>query len=102
MLRRSINVAVVLVVLFAASNALASGSGMPWEDMLTKIMDSITGPVAKAAGVIAIASTGLALAFGEGGHGFRKLLQIVFGLSIAFTASSFLLGFLGFGGGAGF
>lgn len=102
MLRRSINVAVVLFVLFAASNALASGSGMPWENMLTKIMDSITGPVAKALGVIVIASTGLALAFGEGGHGFRKLLQIVFGLSIAFTASSFLLGFLGFGGGAGF
>jgi type IV secretion system protein VirB2 len=102
MLRGAIKLAVVILILSGASNALAAGSGMPWEDIVTKIMDSITGPVAKALGVIAIASTGLALAFGEGGHGFRKLLQIVFGLSIAFTATSFLLGFLGFGGGAGF
>jgi type IV secretion system protein VirB2 len=102
MLKRSINVAVVLVVLFAASSALASGSGMPWEAPLTKILDSITGPVAKALGAIAIAATGLALAFGEGGHGFRKILQIAFGLAIAFTATSFGIGFFGFGGGAGF
>lgn len=94
--------AVLVVILFAASSALASGSGMPWEAPLTKILDSITGPVAKALGAIAIAATGLALAFGEGGHGFRKILQIAFGLAIAFTATSFGIGFFGFGGGVGF
>ncbi|OPX93471.1 MAG: TrbC/VIRB2 family protein [Pelotomaculum sp. PtaB.Bin104] len=102
MLKRAINLAVVVVVLSAASNVLASGSGMPWETPLSQILNSITGPVAKALGAIAIAATGLALAFGEGGHGFRKILQIAFGLSIAFTATSFGIGFFGFGGGAGF
>ncbi len=31
---------------------------------------------------------------------FRKLIQIVFGLSIAFAASSFFLSFFSFSGGA--
>lgn len=34
------------------------------------------------------------------GFGARKLIQIVFGLSIAFAASSFFLSFFSFGGGA--
>ena len=45
-------------------------------------------------------STGLALAFGDTSGGFRKLIQIVFGLSIAFAASSFFLAFFSFTGGA--
>ena len=32
--------------------------------------------------------------------GARRLIQIVFGLSIAFAASSFFLSFFSFGGGA--
>jgi len=100
--KQSVNLAVIVVILFAASNALAAGSGMPWETPLNQILNSITGPVAKALGAIAIAASGLALAFGEGGGGFRKILQIAFGLSIAFTATSFGIGFFGFGGGAGF
>ena len=44
--------------------------------------------------------TGLALAFGETSGGMRKLIQIVFGLSIAFAATSFFLAFFSFGGGA--
>ena len=42
----------------------------------------------------------LTLAFGETSGGFRRLIQIVFGLSIAFAASSFFLTFFQFGGGA--
>ena len=44
--------------------------------------------------------TGLTLAFGDTSGGFRKLIQIVFGLSIAFAASSFFLSFFSFSGGA--
>lgn len=102
MFRKAINVAMVLVILAVASNALASGSGMPWEAPLDRVLNSITGPVARVLGAVAIAATGLSLAFGEGGHGFRKILQIAFGLSIAFTAVSFGIGFFGYGGGAGF
>jgi type IV secretory pathway VirB2 component (pilin) len=50
--------------------------------------------------VIIIIVTGLTLAFGDSTGGFRRLIQIVFGLSIAFAASSFFLSFFSFGGGA--
>lgn len=80
--------------------AHAAGSAMPWEAPLTKILKSIEGPVAKIFGTIVIIMTGLALAFGDTGSGIRKLIQIVFGLSIAFTATSFFLSFFKFSGGA--
>jgi type IV secretion system protein VirB2 len=79
--------------------AYAAGSNMPWEQPLNKILESIQGPVAKVISVIVIILTGLALAFGETSGGFRRLIQIVFGLSIAFAASSFFLSFFSFGGG---
>jgi type IV secretion system protein VirB2 len=83
-----------------ASPALASGSGMPWETPLQNILSSIEGPVAKIIAVIIIIVTGLTLAFGDTSGGFKRLIQIVFGLSIAFAASSFFLTFFSFGGGA--
>lgn len=75
---------------------------MPWETPLTQILASIEGPVARIIAVIVITITGLALAFGETSGGMRKLIQIVFGLSIAFAATSFFLAFFSFGGGAVF
>ncbi len=80
--------------------AYAAGTNMPWEQPLQQILDSIQGPVAKVVSVIVIIMTGLTLAFGETSGGFRRLIQIVFGLSIAFAASSFFLSFFQFGGGA--
>lgn len=80
--------------------AHAAGTGMPWEGPLTQILSSIEGPVARIVAVIIITITGLTLAFGETSGGFRKLIQIVFGLSIAFAATSFFLTFFSFGGGA--
>ncbi len=99
---------VALLALLAAAvadQALAAGSSggaMPWDSKLQAIADSITGPVAKAIGVIAIAMTGLGVALSEGGSWVRRGFAIVFGLSIAFTASSFGMTFLEFSGGAGF
>ena len=83
-----------------APAAHASGSSMPWEAPLQSILQSIEGPVAKIIAVIIIIVTGLTLAFGDTSGGFRRLIQIVFGLSIAFAASSFFLSFFSFGGGA--
>lgn len=80
--------------------AYAAGSSMPWEAPLESILESIEGPVAKIIAVIIIIITGLTLAFGDTSGGFRRLIQIVFGLSIAFAASSFFLSFFSFGGGA--
>ncbi len=92
--------AFIYINLVLAPAAHASGSSMPREAPLQKILESIEGPVAKIVAVIIIIATGLALAFGDTSGGFRKLIQIVFGLSIAFAASSFFLSFFSFGGGA--
>ena len=98
--RSAVVVAILLAAAFAAAPSAAAGSGMPWEEPLQKVLESVQGPVAKIVAVIIIISTGLTLAFGETGGGFRKLIQIIFGLSIAFAASSFFLSFFSFGGGA--
>jgi type IV secretion system protein TrbC len=92
-------VAGVLTVIVAEA-ARAAGSGMPWEAPLQRILDSIEGPVAKVIAVVTIIMTGLSLAFGDMGGGLRRLMQIVFGLSIAFAATSFFLSFFSFAGGA--
>jgi len=95
----ALSAAAVVITVAAASNARAAGSNMPWEQPLNQILQSVEGPVAKILAVIIIIVTGLTLAFGDTSGGFRRLIQIVFGLSIAFAASSFFLAFFSFGGG---
>lgn len=92
--------AMVALMLAVVLPAHAAGSNMPWEAPLQSVLDSIQGPVARIIAVIIIITTGLTLAFGDTSGGFRKLVQIVFGLSIAFAASSFFLAFFSFSGGA--
>jgi type IV secretion system protein VirB2 len=87
------------VQMLVSGSAWAAGSNMPWEQPLNQILQSVEGPVAKILAVIIIIVTGLSLAFGDTSGGFRRLIQIVFGLSIAFAASSFFLSFFSFGGG---
>jgi type IV secretion system protein TrbC len=89
-----------VIVSLLTTPAIAAGSNMPWEQPLQQILQSIEGPVSKIIAVIIIIVTGLTLAFGDTAGGFRRLIQIVFGLSIAFAASSFFLSFFSFGGGA--
>ncbi|QEE24929.1 conjugal transfer protein TrbC [Rhodanobacter glycinis] len=98
----TLRIALLLFVLpcLGITAAQAAGSNMPWEAPLQSILDSIQGPVAKIIAVIIIIVTGLTLAFGDTSGGFRRLIQIVFGLSIAFAASSFFLSFFSFSGGA--
>jgi type IV secretion system protein VirB2 len=98
--RRLIGSASLLAAAALNAPAYAAGSNMPWEQPLQQILDSVQGPVAKIVSVIIIVVTGLTLAFGDTSGGFRRLIQIVFGLSIAFAASSFFLSFFSFSGGA--
>ena len=95
-----VRLAAAASIMTIASTARAAGSGMPWEEPLQKVLESVQGPVAKIVAVIIIIVTGLSLAFGDTSGGFRRLIQIVFGLSIAFAASSFFLTFFSFAGGA--
>jgi len=100
---KSINTLILTSLAFVtvqSGSTFAAGSGMPWEAPLTQVLESIEGPVARIIAVIVIITTGLSLAFGDTSGGFRRLVQIVFGLSIAFAATSFFLAFFSFGGGA--
>ena len=92
------------ITLLLSSPAWAAGTGtaMPWEAPLTTIENSLAGPVAKAIGVIAIVITGLGFAFAEGGSAMRKGIGIVFGLAIAFTATTFITSFFNMTSGAAF
>jgi type IV secretion system protein VirB2 len=100
-----IHLSTLVVTAFVAASVpitpvFAAGSNMPWEQPLQQILQSIEGPVSKIVAVIIIIMTGLTLAFGDTAGGFRRLIQVVFGLSIAFAASSFFLSFFSFAGGA--
>lgn len=105
LLRASARIAGAVLVAGAAAGAAhaavggGAGGAMPWEGPLTAVMESITGPVARVISILIIVATGLTLAFGDVGQGFKKLLQILFGLAIAFAAASFFLPLVG-GGGA--
>lgn len=92
----------VTTLALSMGTAQAATTGMPWETPLQSFLDSLTGPVAKIAGVAAVVLTGLGIAFSEGGSGMRKLITVAFGLCIAFSATSFFLPLFGFAGGAAF
>ena len=92
--------AYALAAMAFAAPAYAAGSGMPWEGPLQQVVDSITGPVARAAAVIAIVIAGVTIIFSEGGGGVRKLAFVGLGIAVMFAAVSFFLDFFGFAGGA--
>lgn len=73
-----------------ASTPSSGGSGMPWEDPLNTILTSIQGPVARTFILIAIIATGIMMAFGEHGSGFKKIMGIAFGGSIVVGTVSFV------------
>lgn len=91
--------ALVALIQSPAFAATTGGGGMPWEGPLNAVMESITGPTARIIAILIIVATGLTLAFGDVGQGFKKLLQILFGLAIAFAAATFFLPLVG-GAGA--
>ncbi|PZQ64016.1 MAG: conjugal transfer protein TrbC [Phenylobacterium zucineum] len=104
--RRNLRTAVIVagIAMLVAGPAWAAGGGtaMPWETPLETIMQSLSGPVAKAVGIIAIVLTGLGFAFSEGGSVLRRGIGIVFGLAIAFTATTFITSFFNMTAGAAF
>jgi type IV secretion system protein VirB2 len=92
-------VALLLIATATAQSGGVGGGGMPWEGPLNQLLDSLTGPVSRVVGAVAIIGLGVGIAFSEGGSMMRKALWVVLGLAIAFNAVSWGLGFLGFSGG---
>jgi type IV secretory pathway VirB2 component (pilin) len=75
----------------------AGGSGLPWEAPLDTILQSVQGPVARVFILIAVIVTGLGMAFGEHGSGFKKVMGIAFGGAIVIGAVAFLTTLFGAG-----
>ncbi len=88
-----------LSVMFAGiSSVLASTSGnLPFNSTMEIVKDAISGPFLLAAAIIMIVITCLMLAFGEWGDGFKKMINIVLWLSIAFAATNFITSLFGSG-----
>lgn len=94
-----LGLAALVAIAAIPDSAFAASAGMPWETPLNQLLNSLTGPVARVLGAMAIIAAGIGVAFSEGGGGIRKVLWVVLGLSITFAAVSWGLPFLGFGGG---
>src|SRR5262245_2567430 len=92
---------VVLINTINLSTAFANTAGnLPFNSTMNTLKDAISGPFLLAASIIMIVVTCLALAFGEWGEGFKKMINIVLWLSVAFAATNFITTM--FGGGAVF
>lgn len=64
---------------------------LPWEAPLTNLAGSLTGPVAKAIGVIALAVAGGMLAFGgELAEFTKRILMVVLALAVMLLAGGFI------------
>lgn len=86
-------------ILFLPVAAFASQTAVyAWEEVLSKIADSLTGPVAYSMSLIAIVACGLVMAFADLQGGAKKFVQVACGLSIAFFAMQIATNFLGFNG----
>ena len=82
------------LMLVASTPMYAQASGSPWEDAVSKLADSFTGPIARGLALVAIVVGGLAFAFGEG-DSKRMLAGIVFGLGMALGAAQLLVWLFG-------
>jgi len=89
----------LLAMIFAGvTPAFASSSGsLPFNSTMNTLKDAISGPFLLAAAIIMIVITCLMLAFGEWGDGFKKIINMVMWLSIAFAATSFVTSMFGSG-----
>jgi type IV secretory pathway VirB2 component (pilin) len=85
---RRVGSAAVLYLSYCGS---AAAQALPWETPLQTLQTSLTGPVAKAIGVIALAISGGMLAFGGELSDFtRRILMVVLALSVMLMANQFM------------
>lgn len=70
-------------------SALPVYADSPWENAVTVLQNSFTGPIARGLSLVAIVIGGLMFAFSEG-DSKRMLAGIVFGVGMAIGAVNFL------------
>jgi type IV secretory pathway VirB2 component (pilin) len=79
--------AALATLLLRPTAAYAQAS--PWENAVTVLMTSFTGPIARGLSLVAIVVGGITFAFGEGGSK-RLLAGIIFGVGMAIGAVNFM------------
>ena len=86
--RRALTLAGAAILLVPAFS-YAQGGGSPWENAVSVLMTSFTGPIARGLSLVSIVVGGITFAFGEGGSK-RLLAGIVFGVGMAIGAVNFM------------
>jgi len=66
-------------------------AGSPWENAVTVLANSFTGPIARGLSLVAIVIGGVAIAFDEGGGSKRMVAGIIFGVGMAIGAANFMI-----------
>jgi len=87
------NLAVIgAILMFMIEPAMASTTtGMPWEDPLDTIMNSITGPVAMVISLLGVTVAGGMLIFGgELGEFTRRIVMLVLVIGLLVSSASIL------------
>lgn len=88
----------VLFVFFCTSPVFAvTTDSLPWDAPGQKIESWLTGSVAKIVAIVMISVSGIMFANGEHGSAFRRMMGVMFGISIAVGAVT-LYSSLGFSG----
>ena len=83
---RALVLAVAAIVCVPASSYAQAS---PWENAVTVLMTSFTGPIARGLSLVSIVVGGVTFAFGEGGSK-RLLAGILFGVGMAIGAVNFM------------
>ena len=92
----------VVVAFVPDAAAAATVGGLPWESTFQTVVNSLSGPVVQMGSVGAIAGSGVAMAFNEGGPVARTAIKSAFGLSCATGAASLVTTLWGVTPGATF
>lgn len=91
----------ILALFFSIDSAFASvgtGGGLPYEDWLTKLRNSMTGPVAFTLSIMGIVMAGGILIFGGDLNGFfRTLVFIVLVMALLVGAQNMMSSLFGRG-----
>ena len=86
------------VLLSLPAYAAAGGQALPWEAPLTRLQQSLSGPVAGAIAVIALVAIGVTLVFGGEWNEFaRRAVYAVCAIAFIISASALLGGLFAVG-----
>ncbi len=91
--RRVAFLSVLGVAAMAVSEPSMAGTatGLPWETPMDTIKQSLTGPIALAISIIALAAAGAALVFGgELSEFTRKIIMLVMALALLVSGASIM------------